>query len=418
VIGIDGKMRDVIVLGAGIVGVASALHLQRRGWSVALVDRKQPGCETSYGNTGIIQSEAARPYPMPRDLRSLLAIAAGRTNDIHYSVGSLPRHLGPLLRYWWHSSPERHRRISRSYALIIAQATNEHGALIREAGADSLVRRRGYRSLYRTQAALDEAAMVAGKLASEFGVPARVMAAAELAAAEPELTQTGAGAIHWLEPWTVSDPGGLVAAYADLFTRSGGTFINGDAASLAPDAGGGWQVGTDRGRIDAQAVVIALGPWSPDLLRRFGYRFTMVRKRGYHRHYSGASKLDLPLLDSAYGYVVVPMSKGMRITTGAELSGPHASPAPIQLERAERAARELFDLGTAVEASPWSGIRPCMPDMLPVVGPAPRHKGMWMHFGHGHQGLTLAPTTGRMLAESMTGEQPFIDASAFEPARY
>ena len=411
-------MRDVIVLGAGIVGVASALHLQRRGWSVALVDRKQPGCETSYGNTGIIQSEAARPHAMPRDLRSLAAIATGRTNDIHYSVGSLPRHLGPLLRYWWHSSPERHRRISRSYALIIAQATNEHGALIREAGADSFVRRSGYRSLYRTQAALDQAAMVAGKLASEFGVPARVMAAAELAAAEPELTQTGAGAIHWLEPWTISDPGGLVAAYADLFTRSGGTFINGDAASLAPVAGGGWQVGTDRGRIEAQAVVIALGPWSPDLLRKFGYRFMMVRKRGYHRHFSGASRLDLPFLDSAHGYVVAPMSKGMRITTGAELSGPHASPAPVQLARAERAARELFDLGTAVEASPWSGIRPCMPDMLPVVGPAPRHKGMWMHFGHGHQGLTLAPTTGRMLAESMTGERPFIDASAFEPARY
>src|SRR5580700_11008386 len=100
-------MRSVIVVGAGIVGVASALHLQRRGWSVALVDRKQPGCETSYGNTGIIQSEAARPHAMPRDLRSLAAIATGRTNDIHYSVGSLPRHLGPLLRYWWHSSPER-----------------------------------------------------------------------------------------------------------------------------------------------------------------------------------------------------------------------------------------------------------------------------------------------------------------------
>jgi D-amino-acid dehydrogenase len=411
-------MRDVIVLGAGIVGVASALHLQRRGWSVVMVDRKQPGRETSYGNTGIIQSEAARPYPMPRDLRSLAAIAARRTNDIHYSVGSLPQHLGPLLRYWWHSSPERHRRISRSYARVIAQATNEHGALIREAGADSLVRRSGYRSLHRTQAALDQAAMVAEKLASEHGVRASVIGPAELKAAEPALTETGAGAIHWLEPWTVSEPGGLVAAYADLFIRLGGTFINGDAASLVPAAVGGWQVGTDRGRIDAEAVVIALGPWSPDLLRKFGYRFMMVRKRGYHRHFNGASKLDLPLQDPAYGYVMAPMSRGTRITTGAELSGRHGSPAPIQLERAERAARELLDLGTAVEASPWSGIRPCMPDMLPIVGPAPRHKGMWMHFGHGHQGLTLGPATGRLLAESMTGEQPFIDASAFEPVRY
>jgi D-amino-acid dehydrogenase len=411
-------MRSVIVLGAGIVGVASALHLLRRGWSVALVDRGRPGGETSYGNTGIIQSEAVRPYPMPRDLRSLAAIAAGRTNDVVYSVASLPRHLGPLLRYWWHSEPERHRLISQSYATIIAHAANEHGALIPEAGADALVRRSGYRSLHRTEAALEQAAAVVEMLASEFNVHARVMGRAELAAAEPGLTETGAGAIHWLDPWTVSDPGGLVSAYADLFTRSGGTFLNGDAATLKPSAGGGWEVHASCGRIDAEAAVVALGPWSPDFLCRFGYRFPMVRKRGYHRHFAGGAKLDLPLQDPAFGYVTVPMVRGLRITTGAELSGREASPRPIQLVRAEMTARKLLDLGTAVEAEPWSGIRPCMPDMLPVVGAAPSHKGLWMNFGHGHQGLTLGPATGRLLAESMTGEQSLVDASAFTPARY
>src|ERR1700692_716316 len=140
-------MRSVIIVGAGIVGVASALHLQQRGWSVALVDRKLPGRETSYGNTGVLQSEAARPYPMPRDLRSLAAIAAGRTNDVVYSVASLPQHLGPLLRSWGHPEPERPRLISQSYAAIIAQAATEHDALIGAAGADALVRRGGYRSL-------------------------------------------------------------------------------------------------------------------------------------------------------------------------------------------------------------------------------------------------------------------------------
>ena len=410
-------MRSVIVLGAGIVGVASALHLQRRGWSVALVDRKPPGRETSYGNTGIIQSEAARPYPMPRDLRSLVAIAAGRTNDVVYRVASLPQHLGPLLRYWWHSEPERHRLISQSYAAIIAQAANEHGELIGRAGAEALVRRSGYRSLHRTEAALEQAAEVVDVLASEYNVRARVMGRAELAAAEPGLTETGAGAVHWLDPWTVSDPGGLVSAYADLFMRNGGTFLSGDAATLAPTAAGGWQV-HGGGRIDAEAAVVALGPWSPDLLRRFGYRFPMVRKRGYHRHFAGGAKLDLPLQDPAFGYVMVPMVKGLRITTGAELSGPQVSPKPIQLVRAEMTARKLLDLGTAVETEPWSGVRPCMPDMLPVVGPAPRHKGLWMNFGHGHQGLTLGPATGRLLAEAMTGEVPFVEASAFTPARY
>ncbi len=411
-------MRSVIVLGAGIVGVASALHLQRRGWSVVLVDRKPPGRETSYGNTGIIQSEAVRPYPMPRDLRSLADIAMRRTNDVHYSMASLPQHIGSLLRYWWHSAPERHRRISQAYARIIARAAAEHAVLIAEAGADALVRRTGYRSLHRTQAALDNAAQMAATLAAEHGVRSRVMGPAELAAAEPALTDTGAGAIHWLDPWPVSDPGGLVSAYADLFLRAGGTFVNGDAATLAPASGGGWTVVTDDGRLDAEAAVVALGPWSPDLLRQFGYRFPMVRKRGYHRHFSGGGTLNMPLQDPAFGYVMAPMSKGLRITSGAELKGRTMSARPLQLERAEQTARQTIDLGTAVEAEPWSGVRPCMPDMLPVVGSAPQHSGLWMHFGHGHQGLTLGPATGRLLAELMSGEKTFTDASAFSAARY
>ncbi len=411
-------MRSVIVLGAGIVGVASALHLQRRGWSVVLVDRTSPGRETSYGNTGIIQSEAVRPYPMPRDLASLAAIAMRRTNDVHYSLASLPRHIASLLRYWWHSAPDRHARISQSYARIIAQAAAEHAVLIAEAGADTLVQRRGYRTLHRSQAAIDRAALVAGALAAEYGVRSQILGPAQLAAAEPGLNETGAGAIHWLDPWSVCDPGGLVSAYADRFLHAGGSFVNGDAATLAPGSGGGWRVNTVDGRIDAEAAVVALGPWSPDLLRPFGYRFPMVRKRGYHLHFKGGGTLDLPLQDPAFGYVLVPMSKGLRVTTGAELSGPSKSARPVQLARAEQTARGLVDLGTAVEAEPWSGVRPCMPDMLPVVGSAPKHRGLWMHFGHGHQGLTLGPATGRLLAELMSGEPTFTDAAAFTPARY
>jgi D-amino-acid dehydrogenase len=401
-----------------MVGVATALHLQRRGWSVVLVDRKPPGRETSYGNAGFIQSEAVHPYPMPRDFRTLAAIAMGRTNDVHYSVASLPQHLGPLLQYWWHSAPERYRRISQVYAGIIAQAAGEHDLLIRQAGADNIVQRRGYHAFQRTQAALDRAALLAETLAVEHGVQSQIIGPAQLAVAEPGLNETGAGAIHWRDTWTVSDPGGLVAAYADLFTRLGGNIVNGDAATLAPAASGGWAVDTDDGRITAEAVIVALGPWSPDLLHKFGYHFPMVRKRGYHRHFTGGSRLGLPLQDSAFGFVVAPMSKGLRLTTGAELTGGSMSARPIQLDRAEQAARLLVDLGTAVEAEPWSGVRPCMPDMLPVVGPAAKHKGLWMNFGHGHQGFTLGPVTGRLLAELMSGEPTLIDASAFDPARY
>jgi len=143
----------------------------------------------------------------------------------------------------------------------------------------------------------------------------------------------------------------------------------------------------------------------------------MVRKRGYHRHYAGGSPLDLPLGDPAHGYFMAPMTKGLRITTGAELAAPSAKPKPVQLAYAQRAARQLIDLGRPVEAEPWFGTRPCMPDMLPVIGRAPRHLGLWLHFGHGHQGFTLGPVTGRLIAELMSDETPVVDPFPYRPDR-
>ncbi|WP_316192031.1 MULTISPECIES: FAD-dependent oxidoreductase [unclassified Bradyrhizobium] len=410
-------MKSAIVLGGGMVGVGTALHLQSRGWSVALIDRKEPGRETSYGNAGIIQSEAVRPYAMPHDISGLFDIATGSTNDVHYELLALPYHMRPLLQYWWNSFPKRHEQIAQTYARLIGRAAPEHEPLIAAAGAGNLVRRDGFRVIHRQQAQFDKEVKEAEAVHDAFGVKFRVLSARELAQAEPGLTDSGLGGLQWLEPWTVSDPGGLVASYADLFIRRGGKFIHGDATSLA-QTGSGWSVRTSEGQIDAEAAVVALGPWSPEFLKRFGYDIPMVRKRGYHRHYAGGAPLDLPLRDAAFGYLMNPMVKGVRITTGAELSGPDAKPTPVQLAKAERAARQLMDLGKPVEPEPWLGTRPCMPDMLPVVGPAARHKGLWLHFGHGHQGFTLGPATGRILAEMMSGESPGVDVAACAPERF
>jgi D-amino-acid dehydrogenase len=409
-------MKSAIVLGAGMVGVATAVHLQKRGWSVALVDRREPGRETSYGNAGIIQSEAFQPYPMPHDWRELAKIATGRTNDVRYHIKSLPQHLGPLFRYWRNSFPARHARASMAYAELIAWVAREHEPLILESGAGNLVRRNGFRVLYREQAAFDAEAAAAEFLRKTYGVKFSILTSRELQQAEPALTEAGLGGLHWQEPWTVSDPGALVSAYADLVARSGGSILRGDAASLR-QANGGWSVSTEAGAIEAEAVVIALGPWSPELLKKFGYSIPMVRKRGYHRHYSDGSPLDLPLRDAANGYVMVPTTKGVRITTGAELTSPDGKPDTTQLRHAENAARQVIDLGRPVEPEPWFGTRPCMPDMLPVIGAAARHNGLWLNFGHGHQGFTLGPTTGRLIAELMSGEPPIVDPFPYRPDR-
>jgi D-amino-acid dehydrogenase len=411
------RMRTVIVLGGGMVGVSSAIHLQRRGWAVILIDRREPGRETSYGNSGVIQSEAVRPYAMPRDPKILVDIALGRANDVHYRLLSLPAHVRPLLKYWWHSAPSRYRSISIAYSRLVASATADHGELIRDAQADHLIRRGGYRVLHRDPVALDKAVGAAKNDSLEFGVKFRVLSGIELAQAESIDCRHFPGAIHWLDPWTVSDPGGLVSAYAELFQRLGGKILRGDANTLH-EGSAGWSVDTMEGRVDAACVVVALGPWSPDLLRKLGYKIELVRKRGYHMHYQGADTLDLPLVDATFGYVIAPMSKGLRITTGAELTGADAPIRTDQLDTSEAVARKLLDLGTRIEPDPWFGTRPCSPDMLPIFGSAPRHRGLWMNFGHGHQGFTLGPTTGRLLAGLMNEEAAPMDVAPYSPARF
>jgi D-amino-acid dehydrogenase len=166
--------------------------------------------------------------------------------------------------------------------------------------------------------------------------------------------------------------------------------------------------------------VVALGPWSDLVFGPLGYSIPLNVKRGYHVHLQprGNAVLHHPVLDSDLGYLLAPMNRGIRITTGVEFARRDAPPTPFQVERALPRARALFPLGEAIDAKPWKGARPCLPDMLPVIGKAPRHAGLWFDFGHQHHGLTLGPATGRLLAEMMTGETPFADPKPFAVERF
>ncbi len=411
--------QSVLVLGAGMVGVAVALHLQRRGVAVTLLDRQGPGEGASFGNGGLIQREAVFPTAFPRAAAELRRIARNRSIDAAYHPDALPGYAAPLLRYWWHSAPGRYVAAVRGHAALVATCLDEHLALARDTEAMALLRPTGWMRLYADPRLL-EAALAQAELARrDHGVNFTTLDAAGLAAAEPHLLVQRLGAIHWTDPLAVSDPHALTLAYANRFTEAGGRLVTGDATTLRR-AGAGWQAQASEGPVQAEAVVVALGAGALRVTQPLGYAPPLFGKRGYHKHYrlQGNATLGRPLLDTASGFLLAPMRAGVRLTTGAEFARDQAPPTPVQLARAEPVARGLLPLAEAVEQTPWMGVRPCMPDMLPVIGPLPGQPGAWCAFGHGHQGLTLGPTTGRLLAEMMTGERPFLNPEPYRPSRF
>jgi D-amino-acid dehydrogenase len=407
---------DTVVLGAGIVGVCVAVHLQKRGRQVALVDRKLPGNETSFGNAGLIQREGVYPYAFPRGLDTLLRYARNQSADVRYHADAILKTAPFLWQYWRNSHPARHAAIAKSYATLIEHCVSEHRALAADAGASALLRPIGWMKVFRTAAARDAELRLAEQWHREYEVEFEALDAARLQQMEPDLDKTLLGGLRYPASDSVSDPNALVTAYARYFEALGGRFFIGDADTLRD----GWQVDTEAGTISASSAVVALGPWSDRASTRLGYRLPLAVKRGYHMHYEpqGTARLNHPVLDAEGGYVLAPMARGIRLTTGAEIANLDAPKTPAQLAAVEPVARTLFPLGKRLDEEPWMGRRPCTSDMMPIIGPAKKHAGLWFAFGHAHHGLTLGPITGRLIAEMMTGEETFVDPRPFSVERF
>ena len=410
---------DCVVLGAGIVGVSTALHLQARGRDVVLVDKHaMAGEETSFGNAGLIERSSIYPYSLPRDFGQLLKYAFNLAPEAHYHLSALPSVLPWIFRYAMKSGKKETLKSAMASLPLIERCVLEHEALMAQAGVPELAVKSGWIKVFRQAKSFEGGLKDADKI-KRFGVNFDVLNPLEIALKEPHLSGAFKGAVHYTDPVFVPDPGALVKAYAALFKARGGRMIIGDAASLAQTAKG-WRVMVEGGALDAAHAVVCLGPWAGGVFHALGYNIPLGIKRGYHMHYQrqGNAVLNHSVIDADNGYLIAPMTKGIRLTTGAEFARLDAPKTPVQLAKVEPIARTLFPLAERLDMEPWMGARPCLPDMLPVVGPAPKHRGLWFNFGHEHHGLTLGPVTGRLLAEMLTGETPFTNPAPYRADRF
>ena len=413
---VTGKQADVVVLGAGVVGVSAAYAARQRGLSVILVDRREPGSETSYGNAGILSSGSILPLNKPSLWSALPTYMTNRHAALRWDPGWAIRNIGWLVRFLANATPSRIKPRAMALQGLLGASLKLHREWLVKADAAQRIRETGWLKAWRSDAvgaAKQEQAFLA-----EYGIESRLLDRQAISALEPNIVPVYKVGLLHTQTASVDSPGAVVKAYARMFAGSGGEIRQSEIKAIVPD-GEGWRVVLAGDGISARHVVVALGPWSADLLRPLGYRVPLAFERGYHQEFkpNPARSLQRPIHDAEGSFIMTPMEQGIRVTSGVELTARDAPSSFAQLDQVVPAARGVVEFGEAV-GEPWRGARPTLPDSLPMIGPAPRHSGLWLCFGHQHIGFTTGPATGAAIAAMITGTEPPFNAAPFSPGRY
>ncbi len=436
--------KSIIVIGGGIVGVAAALKLQLDGHRVRLIDRKEPGRETSYGNAGVLSDSSVYVFNNPGLLRALPSLVLNRSNGLRYNPLFVLRRLGWVMRFLSHCLPSHARHAAVSLRSLLVLSLDQHKKWIKDADAGHLLRQGGgWFKLFRSKESFARY-NTEMTVMRNVGVKFTVFDREKIRQAEPSLAPIYYKGVLMDETCSVSSPADLTDAYLAMFVALGGAVERASVIGLSNE-NGGWQVRCENGRYQSENVVLAAGAWSAEIAGWLGYDIPMAWERGYHLHFksqtldSGDSfwmnladpdsgedqdknftrpNLSRPILDVEGGFSVAPMLQGLRVTSGVELTDRDAPPNLEQISKSISLASEALQLGSQVESKPWMGRRPTLVDSLPMIGAAPRHKGLWFNFGHHHIGLSMAPGSALLLSSLINDEPPPIDPSPFQVSRF
>lgn len=419
--------RHFTIVGAGSVGIGTALHLQQRGFSVSLVDKSVPASQTSYGNAGVINASSFTPLNNPALLGKLPRLLLNNHAYLRYNVPHVVKNIPWCYHFLRACTKTRTMETSQALHDLCSGALDEHRALMQRCGNMHRLSQSGWLKLFRNSGPLSADSKEAETF-NAFGVGYRAVSRAEIHDLEPHLKPIFSGGYLLSDSASVNNPGQLLGEYVEQFLSDGGEFISATVRSIEEQSGDCGQSGnetsfkivTDAEPLHARNLVVCAGPWSADVLKPLGYRVMLGFERGYHRHFKldAGAKLSRPIHDMDAGYILAPMEQGIRMTTGVELNHRDAPSNFSQLEQVLPRAREAVPLGEPTEDPIWRGCRPTFPDSRPVIDKAPRHDNLWMAFGHQHIGLMSGPVTGKLLTQKICGEKTDIDLTPFAASRW
>jgi D-amino-acid dehydrogenase len=410
--------KTVAIIGAGIVGVSTAIWLQRDGHKVILIDKAGPAEGASYGNGGVLASCAIVPVTTPGLMRKAPKMLFDSNQPLFLRWGYLPRLMPWLRKYLAHANAQDARRIAAALMPLLGDSLNDHLALSEGTGAQHWVKPSDYLFLYNDRAHFDGDAFV-WDVRRRHGFQWDTVEGADLRAYDPVYADSLGHAVRLRGHGWIADPGRYVKALATHVVAQGGQLIKADVTDVARENGAVTGVRAGGETIPCDACVVATGVWSKPLAAKLGINIPLESERGYHLELIEPSAMPRsPAMIASGKFVVTPMDGRLRLAGVVEFGGLDAPASRMPMELLKRNAAEAFPGLTWKDTAEWMGHRPATTDSIPVIGEVPGLSGAFLGYGHQHVGLTGGPKTGRLLAQLIAGRQPNVDLSAYSPDRF
>ncbi|KIN73113.1 NAD(P)/FAD-dependent oxidoreductase [Sulfitobacter guttiformis] len=409
----------ILVAGAGIVGISTAIWLQRAGHNVTVVERIGPASGTSHGNAGVLAAGAVVPVTTPGLLRKAPAMLLDRDAPLFLRWSYLPR-LVPFLRKYLSYATEAHvDHYGRAMSSLLHDSVEQHQALAADTPAAAYITTEDYCFGYATRADFDADAYSWGKRDAQ-GVRYDVVSGAEYATYDPVFgTDTFETVVRCKNHGRISDPGAYVRALADHFVAEGGTLLIADITDIEMTDGAVNALMTANGALRADKIVFAMGPWSRKIAHKLGVKVPFESERGYHIEMTNPSTMPrAPMMVASGKFVLTPMRGRLRAAGVIEFGGLDAPASRAPLEMLHRQVKKLLPSLQYEDVVEWMGHRPAPGDSLPLIGANDTRGLSYSAFGHQHVGLTGGPKTGRVLAELISARTPNMDMRAFDPSKY
>ncbi|MFK8079815.1 MAG: NAD(P)/FAD-dependent oxidoreductase [Granulosicoccus sp.] len=413
----SSRSRHCVVVGAGIVGVATGIWLARSGVKVTLIDRQAPGEGTSHGNAGVLASCSMVPVTTPGLARKAPALLLNKNSPLFMRWSYLPRIAPWLRRYLGYANDADTQRIAKHLAFIVGDSVEQHQDLAGNTAADQWLHPSDYQFAYRTMADFKADAYV-WELRRKHGFEPELLTGHQVREKEPALGPDIDVLAVLKNHGHIGSPGLYVKSLATVFESLGGTILQGSVRDFTMTGGRVSAVITDAGPIACDSAVVATGVWSRPLCERFGLKIPLESERGYHVIFRNPSvKLTAPTMIASGKFVATPMHDGMRCAGIVELGGLHAGPSSEPIDLLMRQVKRTFPDLRYTDTVQWMGHRPAPADSLPFAGEIGQ-TGVYTAFGHHHVGLTGGPKTGRLIAELISGERTSADLAAYRPDRF